>query len=151
LDDLFKRVLIAYPVITFVLWCMKTSMVSMKANFRGNPAWSLISTLSDLFSWGLVIAGGLYAVIWVVSAVEAWFTGILEARDESIRSAIRSELRDLKNEVIECEERLKNLEHLRKQDEKEKRDKEFEEKKEQELRDRSPEEAVHKALESFLI
>jgi hypothetical protein len=151
LDDLFKRVLIAYPVITFVLWCMKSSMVSMGANFRGNPAWSLISTLSSLFNWGLVIAGGLYAVLWVISTVEAWFKGILEARDESLRSAIRSELRDLKSEITECHERIDELEERRKQDEKEKRDKEFEEKKEQELRDRSPEEAVHKALESFII
>lgn len=150
MDDLFKRVLIAYPVITFALWCMKTSMISSGANFRGNPSWGLISTLSSLFSWGLVIVGGFYAFVWVISAVDTWIREKMEARDEALKKFTRLETRELKNELIEFRKRVDDLERLRNQDEKDKREKEYQEKKEQELRDRSPEEAVNKTLESFL-
>lgn len=67
MNEFAVRSALAYLVGSALIWFMRDSMIYNRAAYRGNPAWWLISSIYELFSWSWWI------LICLVAAVTAAF------------------------------------------------------------------------------
>lgn len=76
MNGLAVRGALAYLVGSALIWFMRDSMIYNRAAYRGNPAWWLISSIYELFSWSwwiLICFAAAAAAAFVISiAIEVY-------------------------------------------------------------------------------
>lgn len=76
MNELAVRGVLAYFVGSALIWFMRDSMIYNRAAYRGNPAWWLISSIYELFSWSwwiLICLAAVAAAAFVISiGIEAY-------------------------------------------------------------------------------
>ncbi len=152
MDDLFQRGVLTYGFTSLAIFCLEWYMRDIGANYIGNPAWILISTIYTVYKWtwwALLVLG----LILGVQAVAHSISEKTRIKNEKIKSR-EHEQKDLEDrarkervEKLLERRRKRKLEKVRVQQECEAR--EIQATRIKELKERSPDDAINEALKDF--
>ena len=152
MNELAVRGALVYGGLSFAIFALKNIMVANGIASRWNPAWQLISSIYSLFSWSWYLAllsAAIVIAAVVIAEILPRIGDNVRKKKEGIRAAELEKERAIQREIEAKRDRSRKTKELIKT----KREKEARERKEEEyrqyLRNRTPIEAVERALDDF--